>query len=412
MKFRFLGGAEEIGRLGLVVSDRGGSLLLDYGMDPGKPPQFPDPAPKVDACLLTHAHLDHSGMLPALAAGQADVDIWASEVSRRVSSLLFRDSIKIADQDGLPRPFQPDDAAHCETRFRDTFAGDVLDIGPFTVRPRLAGHIPGAFQFLIEGGSRSVAFTGDLYTRRTRLVPKAEQVKADILFIETTYAGRKHTNREAEEKRLVDRVTETVERGGTAIIPAFATGRTQEVLLALTEQSDFEIWVDGMGGRVLDIFRDAPRYLHDAAALKTCRARLRFVRQHRQRRHAAKTADVIVATSGMLDGGPVLYYLDQFRRDTRSSVFLTGYQVEGTNGRRLLEERKVRERGVDLDIACEVDKFDLSTHLDHDDIVDYVRKSGCDDVVLYHGYNREALTDDLSPHANVHVPVRGAAFEL
>lgn len=411
MEFRFLGGAQEIGRLGLVASHGGTSVCIDYGMDPGKPPTFPDPAPRLDAALLTHAHLDHSGMMPALTSGQ-ETDIWGSDVSRRVSSLLFHDSIKIADQDGHPRPFSPDDADHCMTRFRDTFPGDVIDIGPFEVKPMLAGHIPGAYQFHITGGDRTMLFTGDLYTQPSRLVPKAEQGKADILLIETTYAGRRHPDRGAEERRLVERVNETVERGGTAIVPAFATGRTQEVLLALTQLTDHEIWVDGMGGRVLDIFRDAPRSVADHRALKRCRARLRFVRSHHQRRHAANTGNVIVSTSGMLDGGPVLYYIERFRRDTRSSILLTGYQVAGTNGRRLMKERVVEDRGVPINVECEVDKFDLSTHLDHDDIVRYVRQSGCDDVVLYHGYEREKLKDDLAPHANVHLPMGGETFIL
>jgi putative mRNA 3-end processing factor len=410
VRFRFLGGAEEIGRLGLVCEERDTRLLLDYGLAPDHPPVVPDPAPDLDAVLLTHAHLDHSGMIPHIAAHQ-ETPVWCTDITRRVSGILHQDTLKIADIEGYPRPFSHEAIERLGGLWRETFPRDSFQAGALDIVPHRAGHIPGAVQWEIQG-EKTVVFTGDLFTEDTRLVAKAKPVKSDILFIESTYAGRSHPDRNAEEDRLVGKVRETVERGGICLVPAFATGRCQEVLLSLIAKTDLDIWVDGMGGRVLDIFLNSPRYLKDERALRRVRSRIRVVRNHRQRRHAANVGEVIVATSGMLDGGPILYYLDHHHRDANASVFLTGYQVEGTNGRRLLDEKVIVDRGVEIPIRMEVDRFDLSTHLSHDDIVKYVKASGCDDVVLYHGYQRERLVEDLTPHARVHLPERGDTFEL
>ncbi|MBW3583768.1 MAG: MBL fold metallo-hydrolase [Euryarchaeota archaeon] len=409
-RYRFLGGAEEIGSLGLVLEDRRTRVLIDYGLSPDSPPGFPEQAPDVDAVLLTHAHLDHSGCLPEIAM-RADTPIHTTETSRRVSGILHQDTLKIADLEGHAVPFNAAAVERLKGLYRDITPDDPFQVGDLDVTPVSAGHIPGAVQFLVEGDRRTL-FTGDLFTQPTRLVQAARPEKAEVLFIETTYAGRTHPSRSDEETRLVAKVDEVVERGGLALIAAFATGRTQEVLLALTMESDHDIWVDGMGARVLQVFLDTPEAVADPRALERVRERVRIVRNHRQRRHAMATGGVIVATSGMLEGGPILHYLSQQRGRQKDALLLTGYQVHGTNGRRVLDDRFYTDRGVRHTVDLEVDRFDLSTHLGHDDIVDYVRRSGCDDVVLYHGYDREALVPELSPFARVHLPKRGETIEL
>ncbi len=141
------------------------------------------------------------------------------------------------------------------------------------------------------------------------------------------------------------------------------------------------------------------------------------IRNHRGRSVALRDADVIITTSGMMEGGPVLYYLDHLRNDAKSGIAVAGYQVQGTNGRRLLDEGVMdfdpRDPGKKVHkVACEVEKFDFSAHAGHTDLVDFARATGAEDIVLFHGDNREELVPDLSDFATVHTPMMGDSFKL
>src|SRR2546425_1002818 len=299
MDFQFLGGASEVGRLGMILKKGPTSLLFDYGLLPRDPPQYPMPAPPVDGMFISHAHLDHTGMIPWVTRRQ-DVDVVLTPPTADVADLLLADSLKIADAEGFDAPF--DD--------------------------------------------------GDL--------------------------------------RKIEQVTN---RGGLALAPSFAVGRTQDVLLTLAK-AHHEVWLDGMGKKVNSIYVENPEYLRSVKALRKAMSRTHVVRNHREGELALR-GEVIVTTSGMLDGGPVLRYLEVIREDPRSAVLLTGYQVEGTNGRRLVEEGVIDLYGVTVDIKCEWQKFDFSAHAGHDDLIRFI--DGCDPqrVVLMHGENRQILADAL-----------------
>ena len=130
------------------------------------------------------------------------------------------------------------------------------------------------------------------------------------------------------------------------------------------------------------------------------------------RKRALREADVIVTTGGMLDGGPVLYYIGELYPDANSSIFLTGYQVEGSNGRQLMDTGTLTVDETVVRPACEVEKFDFSAHAGHTDLVQFARATRARTVVLMHGDQREALRDDLAPHADVVVPANGEAFTV
>jgi len=155
-----------------------------------------------------------------------------------------------------------------------------------------------------------------------------------------------------------------------------------------------EVWLDGMGKKVNSIYVESPEYVRSVKALRKAMNRTHVVRNPREGEMALH-GEVIVTTSGMLDGGPVLRYLEVIREDPRSAVLLTGYQVEGTNGRRLIEEGVIDLYGVTVDIKCEWQKFDFSAHAGHDDLIRFIE--GCDPqrVVLMHGENRQILADAL-----------------
>jgi putative mRNA 3-end processing factor len=391
MELSFLGGATEVGRLGMLLKHQGATLLFDYGVQPVDPPQYPMEAPPVDAIFLTHAHLDHCGMVPVVCS-RYETEVMSTPVTFDVANILLEDSLKVSGMEGYPEPFTRGDI---RTMNRNSVAvdyGDILEIGGFEVEIHSAGHIPGSCMFELSA-YQDILFTGDLQTINTRLVWGAHPVRCDVLIVESTYAGRSHPDRMETERSFLRKVDEVVERGGVAIVPCFAVARTQEILMVLAE-TDHEIWLDGMGRDVSQVFLRHPSFLRSAKKLRKALKRTRVIRSSHGRERALK-GDVIVTTGGMLDGGPVLFYLGRLKDDEKSAVILTGYQVEGTNGRKLLDEGVVDIRGVATRIRCEVDFYDFSAHAGHADIVRFVE--GCDPttVVLMHGESRETLAEAL-----------------
>jgi putative mRNA 3-end processing factor len=270
-----------------------------------------------------------------------------------------------------------------------------------------AGHIPGAAMFEILGHDTTL-FTGDLNTLSTRLVYGAQPVKCDTLIMESTYAGRNHPERMKLEFQFVQKIKEVVSRGGVAILPSFAVGRTQEILLILRGQK-FDVKLDGMGASVNRIYLKWPEYLRSAKKLKAAIRRVDVVRKARDRTRA--DADVIITTSGMLDGGPVIDYLQRMKDDAKSAVLLTGYQVEGTNGRKLMDGGMINLYGTAVKVNTGLEFFDFSAHAGHDDLLRFI--DGCDPkrVILMHGDNRDILAKDIQGR-EVILPKEGELLEI
>ncbi|MEE9236309.1 MAG: MBL fold metallo-hydrolase [Thermoplasmata archaeon] len=391
MEISFLGGASEVGRLGMLLRHQGITLLFDYGIQPADPPEYPMEAPPVDTLFLSHSHLDHCGMIPVVSR-RSETDVLMTSVTSAVANILLEDSIKVSKIEGFPQPYSKQDIKTMNRNILPIGYGDTIEIGGFQVGVHSAGHIPGSSMFEVRG-SQTLLFTGDLQTIDTRLVRGARPVGCDVLIMESTYAGRFHPDRAVTEEAFLRKVQDVVERGGVALVPCFAVARTQEILMVLSEM-DFDVWLDGMGRGVSQVYLRHPSFLRSVKKMRSAFGRSRIIRSHHGREKALQ-GEVIVTTSGMLSGGPALFYLDRLKDDPRNAVILTGYQVEGTNGRSLLEEGLIEIYGARTKVTCEVAYYDFSSHADHEDLVSFVE--GCDPstVVLMHGEAREELTGAL-----------------
>lgn len=408
MDVRFLGGAHEVGRVGILAELDGSSFLFDYGMTPGEPPAYPEQAPPVECLFLTHGHLDHSGMAPWLS-GRHHVPIFTTPVTQEIARILFSDSLKIARCNGYPFPYDDRDVEETERHFLSVAPGEQIDIGDVEISCHSAGHIPGSLMFKEQSSDTLIAC--DLNTIDSRLVNGAEPVSCDTLFLEGTYAGENHPPRRELEQQFLDKVDEVVARGGTAVVPAFAVGRTQEIALLLAD-SGHEVWLDGMGSRIGEIFLQHPSYLRSPKGLKKALDNVNLVYSRKGKKMAMR-GDVIVTTSGMLNGGPVLGYADKIRDDPNSAIIITGYQVEGTNGERLLETGELSLHGVTQPVNAEVAFYDFSAHAGHDQLREFARQCHPEQVVLFHSDNPEPLATDLRDFVSeVNVPENGEELSL
>jgi len=365
----------------------------------------------MDALLLTHSHLDHSGMVPQ-AVAETGCQVWATDVTIDVSEILSYDSLKIARAEGHELPFSMADVqelhnAHVPLRTNRWFS--IEGVG---VRAHRAGHIPGAVSYELEDGRSTLVFSGDIGGQPMRLVKPPRLPVCDTLLLEATYSGRDHPSRPQLEQAFLDRVEEVVGNGGIALVPAFAVGRTQELLLLLAE-TDLPVWVDGMGRRVSRLYLQHPYQLRSIRAMRAAIDNARFVHHFELRKQALQRPGVIVTTSGMLDGGPVHTYLKQLHRNKRSEILLTGYQVEGTNGRRLLDQGRVLIDGVELKVDCPVSHFDFSAHAGHTELVEQAKRCQPNTVVLYHSDDRRPLATALEEEGfEVLLPGTGETFRV
>lgn len=397
-----------MGSLCLYLEEQGMRFLFDCGLTPSKPPKYPMRPPPVDIAFLSHAHIDHSGMMPWLCAQQG-VDVVATPPTIGIGNMLLQDSVKVSTSEGYPVPYEKGDVRAMRRHFQSVKFGDRIALGDMEMVVHMAGHIPGAAMFELIS-DRSILFTGDINTLDTHLVRGNSPVDCDVLIIESTYAGRNHPPRSKTEHDFLQKTREVVDRGGLAIVPAFAVGRTQEMIMTLMD-SGFDVWMDGMGRAVNKEFIKMPEYLHSPEKLRKAMSKTNAVR-HAGERRLVDQAEVVVTTSGMLDGGPVLEYLGNKRTDENSAVLLTGFQVENTNGERLMKTGEILLSGESKKVDCEVGFYDFSAHADHSELLKFIRDCSPETVVLCHGDNREALGEDLEGEFDVLMPMEGERIEV
>ncbi|MDD2626275.1 MAG: MBL fold metallo-hydrolase [Candidatus Methanomethylophilus sp.] len=409
MKFNFLGGADIVGRMAMTIEGDNKTMLVEYGISPTKPPQYPLPVPgKIDHIFLTHSHLDHCGMVPAVC-GKQNCELFTTPLSAEISELMMYDSLKIAKAEGYPEPYQAADIERTMQHVVPLTFEDTIELGHLDVTLHSAGHVPGATMFEFKGDN-STLYTGDIHTEDQKLVLGARPLDCKNLFIEGTYGGRNHPPKEDTINAFIAKIDEVIDRGGIVIVPVFAVGRTQEIMLLL-KNLGYEMWVDGMGRSVTNLFLDYPEYIRNAKSLRAAKRTFNEVRNAGSRKQAVK-GQIIVTTGGMLDGGPVLSYLHTLKDNPKNAILLVGYQADDTNGRMLMDQGCINLDGEVVKVACEVQKFDFSAHAGHDQIVQFIRDCDPENVIFMHSETRELFLPDLQDDYHVMLPEVNKPFEL
>ena len=409
---RFLGGCGEVGRSAVLIND---DILLDYGMKPSEspdhPPSYPLDGIHPQAIVISHGHLDHCGMVPNIM--DVHPQVYSTPITRYLTSFLAKDTLSIASRNRQMPIFDAQDIQEFMRCSHPVDYGDRFECGGYTGQLYDAGHIPGSASVLLESenGIR-VLYTGDVNHIDTRLLNRAcQQPKADVMVIESTYFGTDHTPRKELEQAFVDSIRDTLSRGGNAIVPCFAIGRTQEILMILHKHG-LHPYIDGMGVDVLRRFIQYPEYLRDSNALQAAFDNATVVTP-KMRARILKNA-LIVTTAGMLNGGPALFYISKMYNDRASKILLTGYQVEGTNGYHALAHRRLTLKRRVLKLNMPVEQYDFSAHSGDNELKKSVRRFcdlGGEVLFTVHG-NR---TEEFAAWARTHeidatAPVNGDEF--
>ncbi|MFC1786536.1 beta-CASP ribonuclease aCPSF1 [Halobacteriota archaeon] len=406
-----LGGCREVGRSSFILSTPETRVLIDCGINVGSenngtpylyvPEAFP--IDQIDAVVITHAHLDHAGLVPLLFKYGYEGPVYVTAPTRDLMALLQLDYIEVSAREGKKTPYESSMVREALKRTITLNYGDVTDIAP-DVRLTFhnAGHILGSsiIHFHIGEGLYNIAFTGDFKYEPTRLFDPAvnEFPRLETLVMEATYGGSKDNQpyRREAEREIHSIIKRTIARKGKVVIPAFAVGRSQEVMIVLEEAirtgliDEVPVYLDGMIWEATAIHTTYPEYLNnDLQELIFHRGLNPFLSECFTQVESAKRQEiidggpsVILATSGMLNGGPVMEYLRALGPDKINTLIFVGYQAEGTLGRRIQKgwdevpfsiEGRTETIKINLDVET-VDGF--SGHSDRRQLMEYVRRMG------------------------------------
>ena len=422
MILQFWGAAQTVtGSMHLVEAD-GHRLLLDCGMAQGRREEakklnseFPFQPEKIDAVVLSHAHLDHSGKLPMLVKKGFSGSIFSTSATRDLCSAMLADSASLQEMDaryvnrqnekqGLPfiKPlYTLHDVARTMRLFQTVEFQRPLQILPgIKMTFKNAGHILGSASVTLEiaeGRDKkkvtALAFTGDLGRKGAAVVQDPDIIdRADVLITESTYGGRDHGPMDEARKNLARVVKETANNRGLLIIPAFAVGRTQDVvyhlhdLMQSKEIPQMPVYVDSpLATNITEIFRAHPEcydeeteqlLMQDGGDDPFGFNMLRYTRstEESKKLNNIRRPAIIISASGMCEGGRVLHHLRRNIGDPNTTVLFVGFQAENTLGRKLLRgDKTARIYGEEHEVRARMEKIDgYSAHADEGEMLDFI----------------------------------------
>ena len=419
MRTTFYGGAGEVGRSCILLEDGHKNLMLDCGIKLGEKTEYPlisdSELKRVRNIFVTHAHLDHCGYLPHVYAAGVRPKLFATKPTHDLAGILLSDYRRI----------------HKENKFRQKDVDDVLkdmQMVEFDAQTKTdftfdifnAGHILGSSMIRVneKGG---VLYSGDICMRKTRILEAAQRgIHAQTLIIETTYGSKTDVLPPFKEsyQKMAAAIKDAVREGGWVLIPCFAVGRSQEILLTLDDYMrsgvipQVKIYVDGMIGKAMRISRHNAYYANEDIRKRILmseddpfKSPMFFKPKSKTKEDVFEEPCIIVSTSGMLTGGPALGYIERLASNPKNRLIFVGYQADGTRGSKIVAgEKTIEIGGREIELRMKVENLHISGHADYSEIVQFVKSvKGLKKIFLVHGEKTD-LKDELERHYDVTTP--------
>ncbi len=432
LRITALGGVQQVGRSAFLVQTRESNVLLDCGINPGssKPfelfPRFDAPTFEIDsldAVVISHAHLDHCGLVPFLYKYGYDGPVYCSAPTSNLMTLLQLDYLDVAGKQGIISHYDQKDVRECVLHTIPLRHGVVTDIAP-DVRLTLhnAGHILGSSvtHLHIGEGLHNIVYTGDYKYARTMLLEAAttEFPRVETLITESTYGSPNDfmPSRVEAEEGLTSIINETLERKGKVLIPVPAVGRAQEIMLVIDGymrrglMKEAPVFIEGMISEATAIHTAYPEYLgRDVRrsilydGINPFQSDYFTIVEHPSVRQEIIDGEpcIIMATSGMLEGGPVIEYFKSLAEDDRNTIIFVSYQIQGTRGRRvqkgLPDVTMIDSQGKMevVKVRLQVESIEgFSGHSDRRQIINYIThlRPKPERVVVCHGERAKCLS--------------------
>lgn len=427
MQITFLGACETVTGSKYLLEHSGKKILVDCGLFQGHKEMrsrnwedfFIDPA-LIDAVILTHAHLDHSGYIPLLVRNGFRGKIFCSKATADLCRILLLDSGYLQEEDAASanrhgysrhKPALPlytkEDAENSLEFFTPIEFGVMHKIADdFTFELHRAGHILGSASVSIKFAEKILVFSGDLGRVSDPIVKEPEFLeKADYLVIESTYGNRLHEQKDPMEE-MKNIINKTVARGGNIIIPAFAVGRAQNIMFYISqlkkrgEIPDIPVFLDSpMAIEASEILQKNPEEhkLGKELCAAICKG-VHYARTVEESKELNKITmpKIIISASGMAEGGRILHHLKNYITDHQNTILFTGFQASGTRGAKILQgEREVKIHGFHYEINAEiVNLSNSSAHADYEEMLAWLNnfKTTPQKVFITHGSRESALS--------------------
>ena len=430
MEISFYGAAEEVGRSCIMIRAGKTKILLDAGLgninEPGndqngkmRMPEISDEELKgVSAIFVTHAHLDHCCFVAHAFARGYKGNVYLTEPTAELMKLQVADYVRISKPEEITGKVMKTLASSYKVvEYRKPFSFRNVRVEFIN-----AGHIIGSSLIRITYNGKSILYTGDINLQKSLILNGADlnNIKADTLIMESTYGGADdiYGDQEARAEKMINSINATLLAGGKVIIPSFGIGRSQEVLMFLNhaiESGRMEkvpVYADGAVGKIMKVHRRNLRYCKkDIREAMQSDKNFKFVSRNERNKIVKGGSCVIVTTSGMMKGGPVVFYMQKLASDPNNKLIIVGYQADGTPGRAILDGAKeVDFEGHLVPIRLTVEQHKIMAHSDRKNLEEIPRRvHGLKKIFIVHGEKGKqiSLSQSLVSAYDVVIPKIG-----